>query len=211
MEKIKIGIFGGTFDPPHIGHINIAKKIIKLKKLNRILFIPRKNISYNEKKYIISPLNDRINMLKIATNKISNIKIYNLENKFNSKIIYTVDIMNFFKEQFPKHIFYFIMGTDNLSQIHKWHNYIELINTHKLIICNRIKTNNSYYYNKNILLKNININLTNKLFNSIIKCTNFNISSTMIRKSIKLNKNNKFINTIDRKMMNYIKIKKLYK
>lgn len=137
---MKIGIFVGSFNPPHKGHRKIVEYLINEKILDKIEIIPTGN--YWNKQDLIS-INDRINMLKYLEND----NIY-INNELNN-LEYTYLIMRMLKNKYIDDTLYLIMGDDNYKNFDKWKNYEELL-TYKVIVIKRegIKVNNEYYINK---------------------------------------------------------------
>ena len=182
--KYKIGVFVGSFDPVHNGHVNLMNYLIDKKIVDKVRVIPTGN--YWDKQNL-SNINHRINMLNLIKNK--NIVV---DNEHNS-IDYTYKLLNKLKEEYPEDEFYLVIGSDNANTLHKWKNYDELI-TNNIIVINR---------------DDIKINLkTDKL--TIIKEKFGHISSTYIREKIKEKKYDELNNIMDKKVLNYIIENNLY-
>ena len=168
--KDKIGVLGGSFDPPHKGHLAIsveAKKRYNLKKI--IWAITEKNPLKNKSK---NSLFKRINDCKKITDKKRFIQI-----KFLEKIIKsnkTIDLINYLKKKTKSEI-YFIMGADNLINFHKWHKSKQISKK-----CNILVFDRQGYRRKSLKSKTyINKNPKNLEF---IKFKKVNISSSKLRK-----------------------------
>ena len=107
---------GGTFDPAHLGHIKISKEAKKKFKLEKVYWaVTNKNPFKSKSK---KSLNDRINYAKKINKKNKFISIKCYENKINSNR--TIDLIKYFKKKNNKKKIYFIMGADNLINLHKW-------------------------------------------------------------------------------------------
>ena len=186
---MKIGVYVGSFNPVHLGHTKIVNYLLE-NYLDKIIIIPTGN--YWDKMDLVS-IQDRINMLKIFEND----KII-IDTK-NNNILYTYEILNNLKNKYNN--LYLIIGADNIINFDKWKNYEELL-TYNLVIINRDDINIKYYLNK-----------LNKKDNYIITETlpNIDISSTYIRKCIKDNDYKELENKVDKRVLNYIEEKKLYK
>lgn len=180
---MKLGVYIGSFNPPHIGHIDITNYLINNKYVNKILIVP--TLNYWDKQDLID-IKHRINMLKLIEN--SNIKI----DTENNKYIYTYELMKKLKNQYKNDELYLIIGADNIIDFDKWKNYKELLN-YKIIIMNRDDIN-IYKYIKKYHSNN---------FIVVDDYKNIKISSTDIRKNL----NEKFLDT---KILKYIKENKLY-
>ena len=120
---MKIGVFVGSFNPVHKGHIKIINHLIKNKYLDKVIIIPTGN--YWNKQNIIN-INDRINMLKFYEN-------YDIivDNKLNN-LTYTYEIMNELNHEYKD--LNLIIGADNLIDFDKWKNFKELLNYNLIII-----------------------------------------------------------------------------
>lgn len=129
---MRIGIYCGSFDPIHNGHVKIIKTILKENIVDKIFIMPtddywnkKINLSFEERKKAISiSLKRRVNKNK-----------YIIEEKL-SKYQYTYLIFRDLKKIYPKDEFYLIMGGDNVLNFDKWKNYKELLEN-PLIVINR--------------------------------------------------------------------------
>ena len=118
---MKIGILGGTFDPIHNAHIEIAKNALKQFKLDKVWIMPTPNPPHKDN-LIIAPQEDRINMIKIAIEKIDGLEFCDYELKLGSDDkTYTADTLNKLCEDYPDDKFYFILGSDSLSSFVSWY------------------------------------------------------------------------------------------
>ena len=183
---MKIGVYVGSFNPPHKGHIKIVKHLLNKKIVDKILIIPTNN--YWNKTNIID-LKHRLNMLNFfkTENIIINDTLNNLE--------YTYQILRELNKD--NNEYSLILGADNITTFNKWKNYQELLN-YELLIINRDNINIKEQLNK----------LNKKDKYKIIDIKNIDISSTYIRNNIN---NEKLIkNIIDKQVLEYIKKEKLY-
>ena len=170
LKKNKIGILGGSFDPPHKGHLAIstdAKKRLKLKKI--IWAITKKNPF---KKKTHTSLDNRIKYCKkiIGSSKLIKVRFY--EDTINSNK--TFDLINHISKN-KKNNIYFIMGADNLMKFHKWYNWKLISQKCKIIVFDR------YGYKR----KSLNSTTYKRLNKENLKFIEFkkvNISSSQLRK-----------------------------
>ena len=114
----KIGILGGTFDPPHKGHLYISKIALKKLQLNKILWIITKKNPLKNKPHL--RIKERLKLSKEITKKNKKITIKYFDDKIRSTN--TFDLLLFFKKKKKAKLF-FILGTDNLKNFHKWKNW----------------------------------------------------------------------------------------
>ncbi len=164
---IKIGILGGTFDPPHKGHLHISKIALRKLKLKKILWVVTKKNPLKNKPYI--KLKERIKLSKKITRKNKKIIIKYLDKKIRSSN--TINLLNYIKNKTKADLF-FLMGADNLKKFHKWKNWKQIPKLAKIVIFPR----ENYSYNS------IAVNNLNKKDLIYIKSKKINISSSLIRK-----------------------------
>ncbi len=181
---MKLGIYVGSFNPPHKGHINIVKYLLEKQIIDKVLIVPTKE--YWDKQNL-APLQDRINMLKFFEGE--DIIIDTENNEYE----YTYQLMRALKEKYTDSELHLIIGADNIINFHKWKNYEELLQ-YKIIIMNR----------GNIDIDKYTSNYLNANFIVLKDFKNLDISSTEIRNNL----NDRYL---DKKVLQYIKKKKLYR
>ena len=130
MKKNSIGILGGTFDPPHYGHIGISKIAIKKLMLKNVFWVVTRQNPLKSKPDL--SLNTRIQLCKIILKKNKKIKIKNIGKKFN--FLNTFDLLNYFKKKNKKKKIYFLMGADNIINFHKWKKWKKIPSLAKIVI-----------------------------------------------------------------------------
>ena len=133
MGKMKIGLYGGSFNPVHNAHVFVVESILKRNLVDEIWIIPCKDHPFAKD---LAPLEKRFRMLELAFQNFENVKISDVENKIPGKS-YTLDTIKFLKKNNPNDEFYFIIGTDILYEFKKWHNYPNLLKEIKFIIHSR--------------------------------------------------------------------------
>lgn len=196
---MKIGLFGGTFDPIHIGHMILMENVINNLDLDKIYVLPNSNPPHkleNKK----TALNLRLKMVNETIKDNPKLEINDYDFRDN-KIHYTFDTINYFKKTYPNNEFFFIMGEDSFLDIEKWKNYKEILKEN-LIIFKR-------YSNKNFSLIS-KINQVRKYNKNIYLIDNIalDISSTLIRNLVKENKSIRYL--VNDEVINIIKEEKLY-
>ena len=170
-KNIKIGILGGTFDPPHLGHLHIAKTAIKKLKLNKLIWAVTKRNSLKKRPYL--KISTRIKLSKIITNGERKIFVNHFENKIKSTS--TFDLLNYIKKKQKKAKLYFVIGADNLAKFHKWNNWKKIPKLSKIVVFprkNHLIKKNKYIASKSLKKKDL----------IYIKSSKVNISSSLIRK-----------------------------
>ena len=193
MSKEKIGLFFGTFDPIHNGHLKIAKYITEEKLADKVWLVvtPENPIKVGSK---ISSFNHRFNMAKIATEKYDNIIPSDLEVNLK-KPNYTIDTLEYISNKLKDIEFSLIIGEDNYKIFDTWKDYKKIINKYKIFI----------YPRKGTLNENLHIINENTMY---IGGPRIDLSSTNIRKIVSNNSDPKDL--ISNKVMEYINSNKLY-
>ena len=167
-----IGILGGSFDPPHKGHMFISIKSLKIFQLKKIMWIITKKNPLKKKP--LFSLSKRIELCKKLIKKNKKIQIKYLEDKVGSRSSF--EIVKYLKRK-EKSIIFFIIGSDNLIQLHKWKNYKQFTKLCYLVVFSRKGFDTKA--KKSVImryLKSKNI----KFFMNL----KINISSTKLRKKI---------------------------
>ena len=187
---MKIGIFGGSFNPPHKIHQKIANYLVKNNYLDKVIFVPTG--SNYEKPYLASE-QDRYNMLKLMIGNVSHLDISTYE---FGKLTHTYQTLDHFKEHYKDDEIYFICGSDNLKEIKTWKRYQYILSNYKLLVIRRngesitdILSELKSYQNNIIVIDDIKSSL----------------SSTSIRKRFKDDKKLVKDGNIDSKVFEYIK------
>jgi nicotinate-nucleotide adenylyltransferase len=130
---MKIGIFGGTFDPVHMGHLRVAEEIRELFFLERIFFVPV-FMPPHKRDYRIAEAEDRLHMLKAGTRGNRFFQTSEIEIR-RGGVSYTIDTLKSFEKRFKE--VYFLIGIDAFSEINTWHAYRELFHHTHFIVMTR--------------------------------------------------------------------------
>jgi nicotinate-nucleotide adenylyltransferase len=130
---MKVGIFGGTFDPVHIGHLRTAEEIREQYLLDKVYFVPAYIPPHKRTREITDPAL-RLAMLKRAIRGNSYLCASDIEIK-NQGVSYSVNTIKIFRKRFEK--LYFIVGIDAFLEIDTWYNYREIFNYTNFIIMER--------------------------------------------------------------------------
>ncbi|MGX9395885.1 nicotinate-nucleotide adenylyltransferase [Mycoplasma sp. 1573] len=134
---MKIGLFGGTFDPIHKGHILIAQHACKTLNLDKIILIPA-NQNPDKKNQPSASNQDRYNMVKIAIQDFDNFEVSDFEIKRTGPS-YTFETLKYFKQKYSQDELFFILGSDNLSSLNKWQGVNDFSKWVKLVCFRRTK------------------------------------------------------------------------
>lgn len=168
---VKIGILGGTFDPPHKGHLYISKIVLKKLKLNKLIWVVTKKNPLKQKPYLSTKT--RISLSKKIAKGEKKIFVKYFDDKIKS--INTFDLLNFIKEKNKKAKLFFLIGADNLAKFHKWSKWKKIPKLATIVVFPR----------KDYSIKSLNPITSKKLSKKdfiYISSKKINISSSLIRK-----------------------------
>jgi nicotinate-nucleotide adenylyltransferase len=132
---MKIGLFFGSFNPVHNGHLMLANYMVQTTDLNKVWFVVSPHNPLKDKKTLLGEY-DRLNLINLAIENNPKLKASDIEFKLPQPS-YTIDTLSYLKDKFPKHEFTLIMGSDNLATLHKWKNYQQLIEQYPIIVYQR--------------------------------------------------------------------------
>lgn len=173
---MKIGLLGGSFNPVHNGHIELAQTALDSFDLDKILFLPSGNHPLKDYSDIPS-VNIRYELTRKAIASYHNFDISRLDME-TTEPSYTKFLLMRLQNVFPHDKFYFIAGSDIISELQKWHDYRWLLNNIEFIIAHRPDIDRSTWNELEYL---------DKLH--FMEMEPIDISSTMVRKMIKEGKN----------------------
>jgi nicotinate-nucleotide adenylyltransferase len=133
---MKVGLFFGTFNPIHVGHLIIANYLAENSNLDQIWMVLTPLSPFKVKQSMLDNY-QRLEMVHLATKDYTTIRPSDIE--FNlPQPNYTVNTLAYLKEKFPEHQFALIMGEDNLKSFHKWKNYEVILEEHEMYCYPRI-------------------------------------------------------------------------
>jgi nicotinate-nucleotide adenylyltransferase len=189
----KVGIFGGTFDPIHTGHLITAQSVREIRGLDKIIFIPA-FISPHKASLETSSTEHRLNMIKIAIKDVPFFECSDIEIK-KGGISYTIDTLRELRKVYDE--IEFIVGYDNIFSFHKWKDPDEILKLARLIVLKRKSSHpppfEDKYYHQAIFVQTRGIE----------------ISATDIRERVKHNQPIHFL--VPQKVKEYICKQKLYR
>ncbi|WP_372473908.1 nicotinate (nicotinamide) nucleotide adenylyltransferase [Capnocytophaga sp. ARDL2] len=172
---MNIGLYFGTFNPVHIGHLIIANHLVENSDIDQLWMVVTPHNPHKKKSNLLEDYH-RLHMIHLATQDYDHIVPSDIEFKLPQPN-YTVHTLVHLKEKYPKYNFSLIMGEDNLKTFQKWKNYQVILENHQLYVYPRISEGEIPQELKN----HPNIHKINA---PIIE-----LSSTFIREQIKLQKN----------------------
>ncbi|MFH2065694.1 MAG: nicotinate-nucleotide adenylyltransferase [Pseudomonadota bacterium] len=216
---MRIGLFGGTFNPIHFGHIHVSKEIKHKFELDQLYMIPSA-IPPHKKRQGVADARDRLNMTRLAVSSLDGYLVSDVEIT-RSGPSYTVDTIDYFQNALPENAkIFLILGMDAFLEIDTWKSYKKLFTKLPLIIMSRPgtehvgfqelsshireKISDHYYFQKNC---NCFEHQTKQSI-YLVKVSPYDISSTDIRKIIRRKQSLKYL--VPEKVEQYIKNKGLY-
>ncbi|MGK2861999.1 MAG: nicotinate (nicotinamide) nucleotide adenylyltransferase [Chitinophagaceae bacterium] len=132
---MNIGLYFGSFNPVHSGHLIIANHILNVTELKKIWFIVSPQNPFKINSGLLNEYN-RLHLLKLATEDDFRIKVSDIEFGL-PKPSYTSVTLAHLHEKYPEHIFSIIMGSDSFQNLHKWKNFDSIIKNYPIYVYNR--------------------------------------------------------------------------
>ena len=183
---MKIGLFFGTYNPIHIGHMAIANYIAEYTDMNQVWFVVSPHNPHKLKETLLEDYH-RLEMVHLAMEDDPRFRICDVEFRM-PKPSFTIDTLTYLEEKYPMHEFALIMGSDNLRSFHKWKNAEILVEKYPRYIYPRLGDDDQE------ILKHPNLKL--------IKAPRMEISSSFIRRAISGGKDVRFF--LPARVHNYI-------
>ena len=152
----KIGLFFGSFNPIHVGHLVIANHIAQSDLLDEVWFVVSPQNPFKEKKSLLEDYH-RLALVNEAIEDNQKLKSCDIE--FSMPIpSYTSDTLAYLMDKYPKYEFSLIMGEDNIKSFHKWKNYEVILKNHSIIVYPRMGVNDKSVVKSEIIThKNISV------------------------------------------------------
>ena len=172
---MKTGLFFGSFNPIHIGHLIIANHLVEYSDLDEVWFVVTPHNPFKEKKSLLADIH-RYRMVLEATEDYPKLKPSKIEWGLPQPN-YTVNTLAYLDEKYPDHQFNLIMGEDNLRSFHKWKNYEVILENYHIYVYPRISDQKG------------TLELRNLPKIHTVDAPIVEISSTFIRKAIPKGKN----------------------
>lgn len=131
----RIALYGGTFDPVHLGHLSIARRVCELFEIDHVLFVPAQ-VAPHKVGRDVTPAIHRYAMLSLATQHDESLLVSTFELE-SSEPGYTVDTLDHFKKALPESDLFFIMGADSWAEISSWRDWQRLLTMANYIVVTR--------------------------------------------------------------------------
>lgn len=192
---MKIGLYFGSFNPIHVGHLIIANHVAENSDLSQVWFVVTPHNPFKDKKSLLDD-QQRLHLVRLATENYPKLKTSDIEFSLPQPN-YTINTLAYLQEKFPQNIFAIIMGEDNLKSLHKWKNFETITKNHEIYVYPRIVSEvDQISVTTNYQIHKINAPIVE-------------ISSTNIREGIKSKKNVRPL--LSEKVWEYIEHNNLYK
>lgn len=193
---MKVGLYFGTFNPIHVGHLVIANYMAEYTDLDEVWLVVSPHNPHKEKKTLLEDYH-RLAMVKIAIEDNSKLKASDIEFSLPQPS-YTATTLAYLKDKHPSYSFSLLMGEDNLRGFHKWYNYEEILSNHKLYVYPRVMTIQEQARQDDKIAKSEITNHENVVYCEDVPV--MKISSSFIRKAI-----------ADKKDVSYLLTERVYK
>ena len=201
MNSMKIGILGGTFDPPHVGHLIVASQIKERMKFDQLWLMPVASHAFDKK---LSAAEHRLEMANIVS--FDSIIASNYEIKLGG-VSSTYHTMKYLRNERPDDTFYFCMGSDLLTDFHKWNDWQDLVAENNFVIYPRGRDFENLEQKVQVIMGKDHISQISVIEGQDVVITN--VSSTLVRNRLKQNQSVKYL--VPEAIISYITTHKLYK
>jgi len=190
---MKIGLYFGTYNPVHVGHLVIANYMAEYTDLDQVWLIVSPQNPLKEKSSLLADYH-RLALVKIAIDDNPKLRASDIEFKL-PKPSYTATTLAYLKEKHPEHEFALIMGEDNLRTLHKWQNHEIILKNHKIYVYPRVLTTQ-----EEAEVSTINAQIGNDFAqnSNVVLCDDapvMKVSASFIRQAIKDNKDVRYLLT----------------
>lgn len=188
---MNIGLYFGTYNPIHVGHLIIANYMVEYTNLDQVWLVVTPQNPLKKKSTLLEDYH-RYAMVEMAVLDNDKLKASNIEFKLPQPS-YTINTLTYLKEKHPKHQFSLIMGEDNLRTFHKWKNYEQILENHKIYVYPRALTEQERI--EMIESASVGNSFSNKKNIIICDAPVMKISASFIRDAIKNKKDTRYLLT----------------
>jgi nicotinate-nucleotide adenylyltransferase len=189
---MRVGLLGGAFDPPHLGHLICAQYTLEALGLEKILFIPSGDHPF-KRTNVTASMTDRLAMVKLAIATNEKFEASDIECK-REGVTYTIDTIEVLQSEHPDWEIYLLIGADNITDFEKWHRYQDILRAVKITIFRRSTNDGVVQERSDFIFPNTPI---------------IDISSTEIRQRIRQGKSAQYL--LSPAVEEYIRSTNLYK
>ncbi len=189
---MKIGLFFGSFNPIHVGHLIIGNTVAESTEYGQVWFVVSPQNPFKKNSTLLHEF-DRLNMVRLAIADNPNLNVTDIEFRM-PRPSYTIDTLTYMQDRYKMHQFRLIIGEDNLEGFAKWKNYIQILDHYGLLVYPR------YGSKASELLQHPNV--------QVVQAPLIDISATFIRDSIRQHRSIKYLVHDDVETM--IKLKNFY-
>ena len=190
---MKIGLYFGTFNPIHVGHLIIANYMADFTELDQVWLVVSPHNPLKDKATLLTDMH-RLALVKVAIEDNSKLRASDIEFSL-SKPSYTSTTLAYIKEKYPENEFALIMGEDNLRTLHKWKNFETILKNHKIYVYPRVLTTQE---EAEVSLINSKIGNDFAQNSNVIFCEDapvMKVSATFVRNAIKDGKDVRYLLT----------------
>lgn len=199
-QKNTIVVFGGSFNPPLNSHFSIAEQVLnQYEEVEKVVFIP---VNKKYEKDGLEENKHRYNMLKLIIDKNKSFYLSDIDMNKN-RSLYTIETLEEMKNKFPNKEIWFLIGSDNLKELHTWKKAEDLVSKYKILVMERNEDKVCKIVKQNKLLNSYKENI--KVLNEEIRS---NFSSTYVREQLKKKKSIRYL--LPDEVYYYIQENKLY-
>lgn len=189
---MRIGLFFGSFNPIHTGHLIVANHIVEHADIDKLWFVVSPHNPLKDSNSLLNEY-DRLHLVRLAIEENTKFRASNIEFSL-AKPSYTVDTLTYLSEKFPLEKFSIIMGSDSFQNIHRWKNFEFLVKNYPIIIYNR---------------PGFEVTDTHGADVTIMDAPLLQISATYIRNQIKENRSIRYL--VPEKVADYIEESNYFK
>lgn len=190
---MKVGLFFGSFNPIHQGHLILAEAVLTKTEIQELWFIISPQNPFKQKKNLLSEY-DRLKLVELAVEGNDKVRASNIE-FFLPKPSYTIDTLTHLADKYRNHEFSLVMGQDNLQHLHKWKNYEAILKYYPIYVYPRVTADPGP--------------LDDHSGVTLFEAPLLNISATYIRKEIKAGNSIRYL--VPDEVREYIESKGLYR
>ena len=177
--RFRVGVFGGSFDPVHMGHLGVAEEARERFGLDRVVFVPAAQPPHKGTKTLAAAA-DRLQMLRLAVMGNPHFLVSDIEMRREGPS-YTIDTLDEIQRIYPEYQAYFIVGADSLADLHTWHRAEELVREYDFIVIGRPGAPG---LSKEDLARSFGRGIAQKIDDGFLRSAVFDISATEIRTRI---------------------------